>query len=53
MKIREPNDVFKNILKQLTGGKLKTDSAKASYLLNDYFEKGKSSVINVDPQTIK
>lgn len=53
MKIRQPHDVFKNILKQLTGGKVKMDSSKASYMLNDYFEKGKTNMINVDPQIVK
>ena len=53
MKIRQPQDVFKNILKQLIGGKVKVESTKASYILNDYFEKGKASQINVDPQIVK
>lgn len=53
MKIRQPHDVFKNILSQLTAGKIKTDSTKASYILNDYFEKGKTNQISVDPLIVK
>lgn len=53
MKIRQPQDVFKNILWQLSEGKVKTDSTKASYMLNDYFEKGKTNQINIDPQIVK
>lgn len=53
MKIRQPNDVFKGILSQLTNGKsTKLENSKASYILNDYFEKGKG-LANVDPSIVK
>jgi hypothetical protein len=53
MKIKQPNDIFRAILSKLTDGAVKVDSAKACYILNDYFEKGISKDVKVPPQIVK
>jgi ribosomal protein L31E len=54
MKIKEPHDIFKSILRHLTDVPVKLDAAKACYALNDYFEKGiTSNQIKVSPSITK